>query len=34
MNDNESLVVEMRLLSKDAYAGDPFEVSKMVKYAL
>jgi hypothetical protein len=27
MNDNESLLVGMLLLSKDAYVGTPFEVS-------
>ena len=27
MNDNSSFHVGMRLLNKDAYVGDPFEVS-------
>ena len=27
INDNESLLVAMRLLSKNAYVGNPFEVS-------
>lgn len=34
VNDNESLIAGMCLLSKDAYVGNPFEVYKMVKYAL
>ena len=32
--DNELLLVGMRLLSKDAYVGNPFDVSEMGKYAL
>ena len=34
VNDNELLLVGNRLLSKDAYVGNPFEVSKMVEYVL
>jgi hypothetical protein len=34
VNDNESFLVGMRLLSKDTYVGNPFEVSKMVMSGL
>lgn len=33
MNDNDSHLLWMRLLSKDAYVGKPFEVSNGEVYA-